>query len=298
VRAAVASLLEGSSPESRVSPLVATGRVTEAEGRFRLQIQLDSRGASETKTMDAAACDTLADAFALVVAFTVDPSVSRRQPPPVAAPGRETTSVIGRREPPMAVREGAPTRVAVGPLVALGAGALPFPAYGLGARIAIENVGGGPRWELAGTIWPKEPSATVATDASHSAGADIWLAAAEPSACLALAHGAIAPCLGGELGAQRGRGTGVRVSGSGASWWLALTAGVSLRAPLTPGVGLRFRFDVGLPLLRPAFMLENVGPEGSAIQAFRPAPVVGVVSFEPEFQLFSTERRESRHDSH
>ena len=31
------------------------------------------------------ACETLADAFALVVAFTVDPSVSRRQPPPVAA---------------------------------------------------------------------------------------------------------------------------------------------------------------------------------------------------------------------
>jgi hypothetical protein len=44
-------------------------------------------------------------------------------------------------------------------------------------------------------------------------------------------------------------------------------------------------------------MLENVGSEGS-VQAFRPAPVTGVFSFEPEFQLFSTEGRESRHDSH
>ena len=299
VRAAVASMLEGSTPESSVSSLVAQGTVTEAEGGFALRIQLDSAGASETKTMAAGTCETLADAFALVVAFTFDPSVGRRRSPAVAARVAETaaagaTAAAPRREVRQPAHESSQTRLLAGPLVALGAGALPFPAYGVGARIAFES---GARWELAGMLWPKEPSAPVVTDASHAVGAGVWLADLQPSACLSFAGGAVAPCVGGDLGALQARGTGVPVSGSGASWWLTLTAGVSLRAPLTPGVGLRFRLDVGVPILRPSFMLENVGSEGS-VQAFRPAPVTGVVSFEPEFQLFSTEGRESRHDSH
>jgi hypothetical protein len=295
-------MLEGSTPESSVSSLVARGTVTEAEGGFALRLQLDSTGASETKTMDAGTCETLADAFALVVAFTFDPSVGQRRSAAVAARAAEhagagttaAATAAPRREVRQPSPESSPTRLLAGPLVALGAGALPFPAYGLGAKVAVER---GLRWELAGMLWPKEPSAPVGTDASHAVGAGVWLADLQPSACLSFAGGAVAPCVGADLGALQARGTGVPVSGSGASWWLALTAGISLRAPLTPGVGLRFRLDVGVPIWRPAFMLENVGSE-SSVQAFRPAPVTGIVSFEPEFQLFSTEGRESRHDSH
>ena len=291
-------MLEGSAPESSLSQLAARGAVTETEGRFQLRLQLDSKGASETKTMDANACETLADAFALVVAFTFDPSVGRHAAPAVAtaAPGG-VTSVAGRRElstpAPDVSPERSPTRLLAGPLIALGAGALPFPAYGVGARAAAER---GPRWELAGMFWPTQP-ASVVTGASHTVGADVWLATVQPSACVSFARRAVASCVGGELGAMQASGTGVPVSGSGTSWWLALTAGVSLRAPVAPGVDLRFRLDVGVPLLRPSFVLENGGPAGS-VQAFRPAPVVGVLSFEPEFQFFSTDRGESRHDSH
>ncbi len=294
VRAAVASMLAGSAPERSLPQLVASGTVTEAEGRFRLRIQLDSKGASETKTMDAGTCETLADAFALVVAFTFDPSVGLRSPATVASPRPESvTSVVARGDLSAPSLGGPATRLVAGPVIALGAGALPFPAYGVGARVAVER---GARWELAGMVWPEQP-ASVAADASQTVGAGVWLATLQPSACLSFARGAGAACAGGELGAMHGKGTGVPVSSSGASWWLAVTSGLSLRAAIVPGVDLRFRLDVGVPFFRPSFVLENVGPEGQ-VQAFRPAPVYGVVSFEPEFQLFSTEPREARHVSH
>jgi hypothetical protein len=300
VRAEVASMLQGSTPESHVAQLAARGTVTLVEGRFQLRIQLDSRGASETKAMDAATCDTLADAFALVVAFTFDPSVGRRRPPAAAAPGSASAvAVTPRPEPPAPWHEpsapsteGPPTRLLAGPLIALGAGALPFPAYGLGGRIAIES---GARWELAGMIWPKEPTAPVVVDPSHTVGADVWLASLAPSACLSFVRDAVDACGGGEVGALRARGSGVPVSGSGTSWWLALTAGLSVRAPVTPGFGLRFRLDVGVPIYRPSFMLEDVGSQGS-VQTFRPGPVAGALSFEPEVRLFSTDRTAARHD--
>ena len=293
VRAAIAATLGASTPERNLSPLAASGTVTEGEGRFRLLIQLRSTGASETKSLEAATCETLADAFALVVAFTFDPSAGHRPPPTVDAPEpAKPTPIAGAHEPPAPV-EGAGARLMAGPLIALGAGALPFPAYGVGARVAVET---GARWELAGTFWPEQP-ASVPAPASGTVGADVWLATVQPSACLSFARGAAAACAGGELGAMQARSTGVPLAGSGTSWWLALTAGVSLRAAITRGFSLRLRLDAGVPYFRPRFLLEDVGTAGT-VQAFRPAPVYGLVSFEPEFQLFSTDRRESRHVSH
>ncbi len=292
VRATVASMLERSTPGTFLE-LAATGTVTEHDGRFALRIQLDSKGASETKTIDADACETLADAFAFIVAFTFDPTVGRRPWGMVAAPQPERmpSVAVRRREVPTAVARN-PTSLAAGPLIASGAGALPFPAYGVGALVAVDT---GPRWELAGMFWPEQSASVV--DGSHTVGASVWLATVRPSACASFAHGAIASCAGGELGTMQGRGTGVPNLGSGRSWWLAVSAGLSVRAVVAPRVSLRFRLDVGLPFFRPSFVLDNVGPGGS-VQAFQPAPAFGVLSFEPEFELFSTALTESRHVSH
>jgi hypothetical protein len=293
VRTTLAALLAGSTP-GRGPELVAKGSVTGREGRFVLRIQLDSKGASETKTMGAGSCQTLVDAFAIVVAFTFDPTVGPRPPAAVDPPQPErATSIARRSEPPLPPAAGPGTRIVAGPLIALGAGALPFPAYGVGARLAVET---GPRWELAGMFWP-EQSASVVADASHTVGAGVWLAALQPSVCVSFARGAVASCAGGELGAMQARGTGIPVPGSGTSWWLALTAGLSLRATVAQGIFLRVRIDVGVPFFRPTFVLENVGPGGS-VQAFQPAAVFGALSIEPEFQLFSTGPGQSRHVSH
>lgn len=288
----------GESTARGTSSLAASGTVTEVEGRLRLQVRLDSSDASEEKTMDADACATLANAYVLVVAFTYDPGLSSRPPPartavplPVAGPPTEPTAPapnLGMAPVP----SGPGLRLAGGPLAAVGAGALPFPAYGVGARIALETR---VRWELAGTFWPSQ-STSVAAASSGSVGAGVWLADAEPSVCLPLAGGALAPCIGGALGAMRARGTGVSTVGVGTSWWLAVTAGASLRATLAPGFDVRFRLDVGLPVFRPSFELDDVGSQGT-VRVFQPAPVFGALSLEPELRFFSTNRGPAGHDS-
>jgi hypothetical protein len=297
VSSAVASMVGGSTAAGDASSLAASGTVTEAEGHLHLQVRLDTSGASEEKTMDADSCATLADAYVLVVAFTYDPSLASSPPPamtaaaaPPAAPRTET----GARAPAPAKRTGPVDRgwrLAGGPLVATGAGALPFPAYGIGARIALET---GLRWEIAGTFWPVQSTA-VAAGSSGTVGAGVWLADAEPSVCLPLAGGTVAPCIGGALGAMHARGTGVPTAGVGTSWWLAVTAGVSLSAALARGFDLRFRLDLGVPAFRPSFELDNVGSVGT-VRAFQPAPVFGAVSLEPEFRFSSTNRWAAGHD--
>jgi len=297
VRAAVASMLGESTAARGTSGLAASGAVTEVDGRFHLQVHLDSSGASEEKAMDADACATLADAYALVVAITYDPSLASSPPPattaavPLAAPSTQ-------RSAPAPVPSQAPApvgtgvRLGGGPLAAVEAGALPFPAYGIGARIALEA---GARWELAGMFWPSQSTA-VAAGSSGAVGGRVWLADAEPSACLPLAGGVAAPCLGAAFGAMQARGTGVTTVGVGTSWWVAVTAGVSLRAALAPRFDLRFRLDVGVPIFRPSFELDDVGSQGT-VRAFRPAPVFGALSIEPELRFFSTNRRGAGHDS-
>jgi hypothetical protein len=290
VREAVASLVGESTAARGSSGLAASGTVTEVGGRLHLQVRLDSSGASEEKAMDSDACATLADAYALVVAFTYDPSlasspvaVMTAAPAPVAAPPTE----------PRPPAPGGPGwRLAGGPLAAVGAGALPFPAFGVGARVALET---GARWELAGMFWPSQSTA-VGAGSSGTVGAGVWLADAEPSVCLPLAGGAVAPCIGGALGAMQARGTGVTTVGVGTSWWLAVTAGVSLRAALAPGIDLRFRLDVGVPIFRPNFELDDVGSQGT-VSAFQPAPAFGALSVEPELRFFSTNRGGAGHDS-
>jgi hypothetical protein len=298
VRAAVASMLGESTAVRGTSGLAASGTVTEIDGRLHLQVRLDSSGASEDKAMDADACATLADAYALVVAFTYDPSLASSPPPAMTAaavplappPTQPGTPAPVRIEAPATVGPG--FRLAGGPLAAVGAGALPFPAYGVGARVALET---GARWELAGMFWPSQ-STTVAAGSSGTVGAGVWLADAEPSVCLPLAHGAVAPCVGGALGAMHARGTGVTTVGVGTSWWVAVTAGVSLRAALAPGFDIRFRLDVGVPIFRPSFELDDVGSEGT-VRAFQPAPAFGALSIEPELRFFSTNPRGAGHDS-
>ncbi len=286
----------GESTARGTSSLAASGTVTDVEGRLHLQVRLDSSDASEEKAMDADACATLADAYVLVVAFTYDPGLSSRPPPastavslPLAAPEPTAPAPDPGKAP---APSGPGLRMAGGPLAAVGAGALPFPAYGVGARVALETR---VRWELAGTFWPSQ-STSVAATSSGRVGAGVWLADAEPSLCVPLAGGAVAPCIGGALGAMRARGTGVSTVGVGTSWWLAVTAGASLRATLAPGFDVRFRLDVGLPVFRPSFELDDVGSQGT-VRVFHPAPVFGALSLEPELRFFSTNRGPAGHDS-
>jgi hypothetical protein len=299
VRAAIGSMV-GAPSADREASLVARATITRvASGRFILQMQIDAGGVSEAKTIDAEACPTLADAFTVIVAFAIDPEVSADLPPAASreratpSPSGDTPRVEPRTElDPVIARRSRPgvRWVAAGPLLALGAGLLPLPAYGVGGVVGLQA---GVRWELAGVYWP-ERTTSVPLDVARTVGARLWLATAQPSACFSFGLGSTELCIGGAVGAMRAAGTGVPVSENGTSWWLALTGGVVARLRVARTVDLRFRLDVGVPLFRPSFVLENVGP-AAPVEAYRPAPVFAVLGFQPEAHFFATDWPEARH---
>jgi hypothetical protein len=70
LRRAVESMIGPVSEHRQASGLVARATVTrDSLGQFVLRMQIDTKGASETKTIEAQQCTTLADAFAVIVAL-------------------------------------------------------------------------------------------------------------------------------------------------------------------------------------------------------------------------------------
>jgi hypothetical protein len=296
VQAAIESMVRASSGRRDVSDLMARATVTQADdGRFVLQMQLDTKSASETQTIDAENCAMLADAFAVVIAFVIDPSVSGD--PPAADVPRPAPTARARQESPVeravsTQRSASGVHGVAGPVLAVGAGLLPSPAAGVGAAMAVKA---GLRWELAGMYWPARQSA-IAANSPEMVGARTWLASVDPSACLPFGKGEGEFCVGAELGAMHATGTGAIVPDSGTSWWFAPTIAAVGRVRVTRIVDLRFRLDVGVPLFRPSFVVENVVGSAVPVEVYRPAPVFAILRFEPEVQLFSTDRPGARHE--
>jgi hypothetical protein len=290
VRAAIHGMLDASSWSRAPAGMIARGAVSQGDdGRFVLRVQIDAGGASETKTIDADTCATLADAYAVIVAFAIDPGARPRENLSASAgPSRETpTHPTPAEELPPPI----PTRGVVGPLFVAGAGFLPFPAVGVGARIGIEST---LWWQLAGVYWP-ERTASVAMGPGTTIEAHVTLVSIEPGVCLPMLRGAVATCAATELGVMPATGTGMARPGSGQSPWIAPSAAVAFRVPVARVVDLRLRLGVGFPILRPTFVAQNIGPQGLVVQVYQPAPVFGTVSVEGAVSLFSTESGEARH---
>jgi hypothetical protein len=286
-------MLDLSNWDRAPAGMVARGTVTRSDGvRFVLQMQIDAAGSSETKTLEADDCATLADAYAVVVAFAIDPSAQARD---ARTEGRAAPTPEPEVEPPHSApptpRPPSTIRGVVGPILAGGAGMLPFPAIGVGARIGIES-----RlwWELAGTYWPDRP-VSVTVDPGTTVGGHVSFGFLEPGACLPFVRGALAACLGAELGLMPGKGTEAPRVGSGSSWWVAPTAGVAARVRIAHVLDLGLRLDVGVPILRPSFVVKDIDSRES-VQVFRPGAVSGVLAVEALVPFFSTESSKARHD--
>jgi hypothetical protein len=297
VRAAILAMVGASWARPDALRLAAQANVSKTTaGQFFLRAEVQAGGVTETKSVEAGTCATVADAFALIVALALDPSVGAPSPPAEhaapAGPAAAATGSQARFEPPIVAnhRTEPVLRGLLGPLVAGGLGALPFPAYGVGAKLAIERTF---RWELAAMYWPDRPT-TVAVDSSGTVavGARVQLASAQSSFCLV--RGAWSWCIAGEVGAMRAWGTGVPSFSKGTSWWVAPSVGAGARWKLAPRLALGIRLDVGVPIFRPSFVVDRVGPS-ETVQVYRPAPVFAVLRLEPEFEFFSTGSRETRH---
>lgn len=165
VVAAIEAMVGVAYVQEHGSELVAEAVVRGWPGRFSLNARIERGRVAEAKTMDAESCQTLADAYAVIVAFALDPasgvSLPAAEPPPAASPSASPGKPVPPPAPAETKSASGPARGAhpfrappldVGPFGAVGLGMLPFPSLGVGARISVEA---GLRWELAGTYWPE-----------------------------------------------------------------------------------------------------------------------------------------------
>jgi hypothetical protein len=298
VRGRIASILSAPARSTALArPTAFRARVVTAASFFRLEVQTTSAAAAETKVVDAERCEIAAEAFALIVAFAVDPASSpvppapeptvavqpTTPPPPFAAQPAERGST---NTPPAS----SSFPLGVGPIVTTGVGVLPAPAFAVGGAISL---GDRPRWEIEGRYWPVRQT-DLATDAGPG-GVRVSLLAARLSACLPWsADGRFSACLGAEIGRMRGEGVGVTTPDLGDSWWAAPSAGVAARLPVAPHFDVRVRLDVGVPLFRPTFTIQHADVPRE-VEGFRPPPVFAVLTLAPEVVFFATEERGSGH---
>jgi hypothetical protein len=275
-------------------PLVARANVSADANGFTARIELTAPGASESKSIAARDCATLGEAYALIVAFVLDPSAGQARAAPARGGSRRASSSDGNRTAAAAPR-GARTSprpfvFGVAAVGALGVGQLPFPAFGAGARL---NAGRFVYGELGALYWPARHESVSTPEGA--AGADVSLITAESALCVPVAREALAACLGLSAGTMRATATGVAHPSEGSFTWVSANAALTTVLPISGRFALRFRLALGVPFSRPSFVLNDLGPEALTRTAFRPEPAFGTFSLEPELRFFSTDSPRAGH---
>jgi hypothetical protein len=131
----------------------------------------------------------------------------------------------------------------------------------LAAAFALRGsfVYGAQRFELGIVVLPARAAAAAVRPTT---GGDVDLVAGSAGTCRHFGKGSIevGPCVGFELGRLHASGFGVTSPGEGSSLWAALEGGGVLSYRLFAQVAFVARLGAVVPLLRPRFVLDNVGP--------------------------------------
>lgn len=274
--------------------LRASVRIEITATGYALQLDTELDGAAGQRRIEAARCDELVEASALIVAFAIDPSAASRTAsatalvasegaPPVVAPSEAEADVTAPLEPapppkpvprvsvpprgfdaerPPAYARERPSRSRIGllvrPLWLLDLGTLPKLATGpsllIGLRIGRASFEVGASYLFAQSV-------TVPND-DRVVGELRWLAGSA-GACYSLLPDrrfGIASCARAELGRLWGHGRNLNdgAFGGGATW-LAALIGAQLRFELVRGLAVGAELSAGLPLLASAFTVAAVG---------------------------------------
>jgi hypothetical protein len=285
VRAEVARLLGGeirlpAGRDFRASALVAH------EQTWSVSIETELAGRSGRRSIEAASCQDLADATALILALTIDPDVVATRParsnPPTPTPPLPPPSPPPRLPVPPPPPPPFPAAVQPAPqkqpssndfllgLQAQGSqGTLPSVDIGLGGSVGV--VGRRYRVELRGAYGLRRDQIANAATLPGAYGKFNFLAATL-AGCFNLGGQAVAfgPCADAEVGVVSAQGFGVSQSFPTSKPWLAIGAGGYAAISLGPRWSFPLHLDILAPLLRPEFVFKNV-PD----RVFQ-APVVGI----------------------
>jgi hypothetical protein len=237
-----------------IRPIAVTGRAAAKDGRWRVELSIRTAETSESRVLEGESCDAVADAAAVVVALTIDPSGGLTMPPP----GQEAVTPRVVLEPETSSPPATPaseltwTRKAW--LGFLGtAGVEPRLASGLVA-------GAGVTWKelwLEATVGYGFPQRVKVVGKS---GAQVSLATAGLRMCRAhgLAAVQLAGCAVAETGRQQAKGFGVADPRAVGGTWAAVGAGMSAEVDVGAASFLRLDGNGLVPLVRHRFEIEIV----------------------------------------
>lgn len=288
---------------SRVRPGSAQGAtaslaVSAMDPRFVLTLDLAiPGGAPVQRTIEAASCDELVDAAALMIAVAIDPvfvtieadvaeiveetQASVVPTPPPELPSSRAPPIAEPRAEPIARPKQQPLRVGLRASGGGWFGAMPRPA----ATIAVDLVIPATRlgWaELGALAIPRQR-----TSVTDSAAADLWLATAVMRGCFApilrpgtkgLARLRPMACLGVAIGAMggRSRGDALSVTGTARELWVSPLAGGGLDVAIARRVGVFARIDGHIHARLPGFHLDGIG----AVHRVGPGSVTALVGLQ------------------
>jgi hypothetical protein len=267
VKEQVALLLEGAPPSP--SRLVARAVVSQgADWTWTVRLATDRDGASGERTITAESCLSLADATALVVALTIDPThvaspLPKQPSPPVLtdiprpAPPPVLPRPAPRRSEPPRAREA--VHFAVFPSVGFDLGTLPNAAYGFSVAGAL--LYGSFRAELYAEVWPYQTETQVQPEGK------IELFDGGARGCyvpLRVPILELGPCGGAELGALHGVGLNLSNPSYPTGLWAALTLDARLVIHLTKALHLGLDAGAVFPLA-----LDDFTRSGTSIQPWR-----------------------------
>ncbi len=304
-REAVMRELEATLADSEVTDeLVVEATVTPPADTpdWGLRLVFSGAGTGERR-LQGESCAALAKSAVLVIAIVYDPlfvpppPAANPSPPPVPAPQPSPPPQPGpppapserpprppplppprlvTPSPPPVPRRRGTIRPRLG--VRLGAvgtlGPLPRAAAGLEGGFVV-------RWPLL-TLTARAafmPAVRARLEARPNAGGDIDQWSAGAKGCYAiwtagpptptLGHYGVRLCGAFDIGQMRAEGFGVEAPGSGSALWLAPEVGAALDLHLLPWLLLDLELGLLVPVLRPAFVLDNVG------DVHQPGPVGG-----------------------
>lgn len=299
--AEVGKLLDARANEdiSEKEPIPVHATVSrDADGSFVVRLETPGEGATQARELRGSTCKAVTDATALILALMIDPDAAMSPgeeeapsetkttddqpevaPPPTSAPPPDRRAPAKTQKPTIPADPARPIDIRLNAWAGADIGSLPGVAPGFGALGSIAF--GVPRLSLGIAFWP-DKAGTLA--ALPSAGSDVGLVAGELGSCAALLQKPIeiAPCAAVEIGQLFAEGFGVTGARRGAAAWVALKGGGAFawrpfekqapqkeEQPFLGRVGITARFELVIPLLRPRFVIEGIGPVHS------PADVAG-----------------------
>ena len=275
-----------SAPVAR--PIVVSVVVSERRpGEWQLRLRSADAGPVRERTLRGTSCAVLAGAAAVVLALMIDPTAPIAEPrdlslPPPPPASRPAPRLPASRPSARAVADQPAPRKKPRPWLSVRAsawvgadvGSLPTGAFGVGIVGTLLLYG--QRLDLGFEWWPRR---SVDAGGQPGAGAEVDLIAGSVVTCRPFLRGRVqlGPCLGLEAGRLRAVGFGVTAPGEGTSAWVAPRGGLITTFSVTRRVVLALRLDAVVPLLRPRFVLINVG------EVHQPWPVAGRATLGAEY---------------